>query len=182
METTDEIIIIDLEATCWEGDGDYQRRRSEIIEIGVCKMDADSGEIIKSEGILVKPVQSEISAFCTRLTSITPQMVERDGISLKEACQKLGEQYLSKQLTWASYGAYDRTMLTEQCTRFGVAYPMSRQHINVKVFFSEVYKLGKGIGMAGALRMLNLPLEGTHHRGVDDAKNIAKIFYRLLLD
>lgn len=148
----------------------------------VCKMDADSGEIIKSESILVKPVHSEISAFCTRLTSITPQMVERDGISLKEACEKLEERYLSKQLTWASYGAYDRTMLTEQCTRFGVAYPMSRQHINVKVFFSDAYKLGKGIGMPGALRMLSLPLEGTHHRGIDDAKNIAKILYRLMLD
>lgn len=180
METTNEIIIIDLEATCWEQDGDYQRRRSEIIEVGVCKMDADTGELIKSEGILVKPVHSEISAFCTRLTSITPQMVERDGVSLKEACQKLEETYSSKKLTWASYGAYDRTMLNEQCTRLGIAYPVSRQHINVKVLFSEVYKLGRGIGMAGALRMLNLPLEGAHHRGVDDAKNIAKILYRLL--
>jgi inhibitor of KinA sporulation pathway (predicted exonuclease) len=28
--------------------------------------------------------------------------------------------------------------------------------------------------MAGALSELNIPLEGTHHRGVDDAKNIAK--------
>jgi len=182
METTNEIIIVDLEATCWEQDGDYQRRRSEIIEIGVCKMDADTGEIIKNEGILVKPVHSEISAFCTRLTSITPQMMERDGVSLKEACQRLAERYQSKQLTWGSYGGYDRTMLMEQCTKFGVAYPMSRQHINVKVLFSDVYKLGRGVGMDRALRMLNLPLEGTHHRGVDDAKNTAKILYRLLAE
>src|ERR1700748_747072 len=158
METTDEVIIIGLEATCWEGDGENQRRRSEIIEIGVCKIDADSGEIIKSEGIFVKSVHSEISAFCTRLTSITPQMVERDGITRKEACQILEERYQSKKLTWASYGAYDRTMLAEQCTRLGVAYPMSRQHINVKLLFSDVYKLSRGIGMPGALRMLNLPL------------------------
>lgn len=31
--------------------------------------------------------------------------------------------------------------------------------------------------MKGALHILDLPLEGTHHRGVDDAKNIAKILY-----
>ena len=30
--------------------------------------------------------------------------------------------------------------------------------------------------MKKALGKLNLPLEGTHHRGIDDAKNIAKIF------
>jgi inhibitor of KinA sporulation pathway (predicted exonuclease) len=29
--------------------------------------------------------------------------------------------------------------------------------------------------MAGALRQLGIPLAGTHHRGIDDARNIAKI-------
>jgi inhibitor of KinA sporulation pathway (predicted exonuclease) len=29
--------------------------------------------------------------------------------------------------------------------------------------------------MKGALFMLGLPLEGRHHRGIDDARNIAKI-------
>ncbi|MEO3403260.1 3'-5' exonuclease [Mucilaginibacter sp. CAU 1740] len=180
METTDEIIIVDLEATCWEGDGEYQKQRSEIIEIGVCKLDVDTGRIIASEGILVKPVYSEISAFCTKLTTITPKMVEEQGVSLKEACSILEERYNAKKLTWVSYGAYDRSMLKEQCAKFGVRYPMSAHHINVKVLFAEVYQLSKGIGMERALRMLNLPLQGTHHRGVDDARNIAKIFSRLV--
>lgn len=182
METTDEIIVVDLEATCWEGDGDYQKQRSEIIEIGICKFDAYSGKIIANEGILVKPVRSEINEFCTRLTSITPQMVEADGVSLSEACAMLEKRYNSKQLTWASYGAYDRSMLKEQCAKFGIRYPMSGHHINVKVLFAEVHGLNKGIGMSGALRILKLPLEGTHHRGVDDAKNIAKILRDLLED
>jgi inhibitor of KinA sporulation pathway (predicted exonuclease) len=30
--------------------------------------------------------------------------------------------------------------------------------------------------MGKALNILKLPLEGTHHRGIDDAKNISKIF------
>ncbi|OMG46548.1 hypothetical protein BK140_26615 [Paenibacillus macerans] len=34
----------------------------------------------------------------------------------------------------------------------------------------------KGVGMERALKMLDLPLDGTHHRGIDDAKNISKIF------
>jgi inhibitor of KinA sporulation pathway (predicted exonuclease) len=182
METTDEILIIDLEATCWQEDGEKQRQQSEIIEIGVCKMDADSGEIIKSEGILVKPVHSAISVFCTRLTSITPQMVEQNGVSLSEACAMLEQKYGAKQLTWASYGAYDKNMLREQCAKFNVKYPLSAQHYNVKVLFADAYRLPKGIGMERALKMLNLPLVGTHHRGVDDAKNIAKIMYRLLIE
>jgi inhibitor of KinA sporulation pathway (predicted exonuclease) len=34
--------------------------------------------------------------------------------------------------------------------------------------------------MAAALAQLDLPLEGTHHRGIDDARNIAKILHHLL--
>jgi inhibitor of KinA sporulation pathway (predicted exonuclease) len=34
--------------------------------------------------------------------------------------------------------------------------------------------------MAQALRLLGLPLEGTHHRGSDDARNIARIAQVLL--
>lgn len=37
----------------------------------------------------------------------------------------------------------------------------------------------RGVGMERALSMLELPLEGTHHRGIDDAKNIAKIFVKI---
>jgi inhibitor of KinA sporulation pathway (predicted exonuclease) len=180
METTDEIIIIDLEATCWEQDGDYQKQLSEIIEIGICVLEVETGKITASEGILVKPVRSHISKFCTQLTSITPQMVEEHGISLSEACGILEEHYVSPKLTWASYGGYDRTMLKEQCAKLGIHYPMSSHHINVKTLFSDTHRLHRGIGMAGALKMLNLPLDGTHHRGVDDARNIAKILRTLL--
>ncbi|MEN0056485.1 MAG: exonuclease domain-containing protein [Mucilaginibacter sp.] len=70
METTNEIIIVDLEATCWEPGGNYQKQQSEIIEIGICKLNMETGKITASEGILVKPIKSEISDFCTQLTSI----------------------------------------------------------------------------------------------------------------
>lgn len=35
-------------------------------------------------------------------------------------------------------------------------------------------------GMSEALQTLNIPLEGNHHRSVDDAKNIAKILRTLI--
>jgi inhibitor of KinA sporulation pathway (predicted exonuclease) len=36
-------------------------------------------------------------------------------------------------------------------------------------------RMSKEVGMSGALRQLGFEIEGTHHRGVDDARNIAKI-------
>ncbi|WP_240491680.1 hypothetical protein [Flavivirga aquatica] len=54
---------------------------------------------------------------------------------------------------------------------------MSQNHINVKTLFSETKGLKRKVGMKGALGLLNIPLEGTHHRRIDDANNIAKILH-----
>ncbi|HEX8577779.1 MAG TPA: 3'-5' exonuclease [Flavobacterium sp.] len=174
MKTTDKIIIIDLEATCWKGqipDGEV----NEIIEIGLSVLDTFSGEISKNQGILVKPQYSKVSDFCTELTTITQGLVDKEGISFEEAIEKLIDEYHPDLYTWASYGAYDLNMLQKQCRKFGVDYPMGKDHINVKTLFAAIKGLTKPTGMNGALHILGIPLEGTHHRGVDDAKNIAKI-------
>ncbi|MFP3598378.1 exonuclease domain-containing protein [Chryseobacterium sp. SIMBA_029] len=177
MKTTDTILIIDLEATCWDG-RPPRGQESEIIEIGVCMMEVKTGKISQNEGILVKPQYSSVSPFCTELTSITQKMLDEEGILLEDALDILRAEYDSEELTWASYGNYDLNMLQSQSRRFNVDYPLGDQHINVKTLFGELHPaIRKSVGMSRALGELNIPLEGTHHRGVDDAKNIAKILY-----
>lgn len=170
------IIVIDLEATCWNGKIP-QGQVNEIIEIGICVLDTTTGLITKKDGILIKPERSKVSPFCTELTTITQEMLNENGMSFNEACIKLREDYNAHHYTWASYGAYDQNMMKKQCKIRGVAYPLSQQHINVKTLFSEVKGLQRKVGMKGALGILNIPLEGIHHRGVDDAHNIAKILH-----
>ncbi|WP_103867338.1 3'-5' exonuclease [Aquimarina sp. I32.4] len=174
MKTTNTIIIIDLEATCWNG-SIPKGQVNEIIEIGICLLDTQTGSISKNQGILVKPERSEVSPFCTELTTITQELLDTKGISFEAACKILRTEYLGYQYTWASYGQYDLNMMRKQCSVRGVDYPLSANHINVKTLFSEVKGLRRKVGMKGALGILEIPLEGTHHRGVDDAKNIAKI-------
>lgn len=172
--TTNKIIIIDLEATCWKGhipEGEI----SEIIEIGICELDSSTGLIQKNEGILIKPKRSKVSPFCTELTTLTQELLDREGISFEDAIQIVKERYQSKEFTWASYGNYDLNMLQRQCTARNIQFPLSKHHINVKSFFADTYGLSKPTGMNGALHLLEIPLEGTQHRGKDDANNIAKI-------
>ena len=169
----DKLVIVDVESTCWDGPVP-ENQFSEIIEIGICLLDVKTGEIEYNEGIIIKPQHSELSRFCTQLTTITPEMTEQ-GVSFAEACAHLENQYLTKKRVWASYGAYDLNMFQRQCQRTSVKYPFGEWHINVKTLVSLKLKLQKEIGMGGALGILNIPLEGTHHRGVDDAKNIAKL-------
>lgn len=56
---------------------------------------------------------------------------------------------------------------------------MRNEHINIKERFQEVTQHPKRLGIHQALNYLKIPLVGTHHRGKDDAYNIAKIMHRL---
>jgi inhibitor of KinA sporulation pathway (predicted exonuclease) len=174
----DQIIVIDVEATCWQGQPP-ENQQSEIIEIGICPVDIASGQRLEKESILVKPAISKLSPFCTQLTTLTPEQVDA-GISFAEACQYLKKKYLTQQRTWASYGDYDRNQFQRQCQLFSVSYPFSPRHLNIKNLLALIYALPQEIGMDEALKLLNLSLEGTHHRGGDDAGNIAQILSSLL--
>lgn len=173
-----EILVIDLEATCWK-ERTQTRQYSEIIEIGICEINIQNLEITKSEGIIVKPTTTEISDYCTELTSITQELVDRDGISFKDACEKLRNDYESFFKPWFSYGNYDRKQFFKQCEKENIYYPLNDTHINVKSLLS-IFKNQNERGMARALESLEMNLEGRHHRGVDDARNISKILISLI--
>lgn len=178
MKLSNKVVVIDLEATCWKGKAP-ENEINEIIEIGICELDVSTGDINKVKSVLVQPVTSKISQFCTELTTITQELIDTEGTSLKEAFEYIQQNYDLDNCTWASYGYYDYNMLEKESKHKGLRNLFSKNHINVKKLFQEKFKLKDGVGMAKALQMLNIPLEGTHHRGVDDAKNIAKILYKI---
>ena len=105
----------------------------------------------------------------------------REDVSGPEACRLLRKQYKCDARTWASWGDYDRSQFERQCKSTGVRYPFGRTHLNVKSLFALTRALPAEVPMEEALRQLGLPLEGTHHRGDDDARNIAKILCAILM-
>ena len=174
----DKIIVIDLESTCWDGpppDGQV----SEIIKIGVATVDVASLQRADKQSILLRPVRSQISDFCTRLTTLTPDHFASAG-SLADATKTLKKQFRSHDRLWASWGDYDRRQFERVCKELDVAYPFGISHLNVKTLFAVTHGLDHEIGMDAACQHAGLPLEGTHHRGADDAWNIAALLATLL--
>jgi inhibitor of KinA sporulation pathway (predicted exonuclease) len=175
----DKILVIDVEATCWDGDPPG-RQTSEIIEIGLCVLDVATGDRSIPRAIMVKPQHSTLSDFCIQLTTITPEMLE-NGMDFSSACSLLREEYRSHQRTWASYGDYDRLQFVKQCEQWDIPYPFGPSHINVKNLLALQLGLKREVGLGRGMRLLGLPFEGTAHRGVDDAWNIAAVLARVLL-
>ncbi|MFE1289869.1 exonuclease domain-containing protein [Streptomyces sp. NPDC058751] len=165
--------VVDVEATCWEG-RPPSGAVSEIIEIGLTVVDLDRGVRVEKHRLLVRPARSAVSAFCTELTGLTQDEVER-GLPFADACRELAASHRAGERPWASWGDYDRHQFTRQCADTATPYPFGRRHTNAKAVFTTARGLRKRPGMAQALRLAELPLEGRHHRGEDDAWNIAAL-------
>ncbi|WP_309114187.1 3'-5' exonuclease [Saccharothrix sp.] len=171
------INVVDVEATCWEGTPP-PGQTNEIIEIGLTVVDLAEGVRTARHRILVRPQRSRVSPFCTELTGLTQAEVDT-GVTFAQACKILAAEHNANRLPWTSWGDYDRNQFTRQCKATGVAYPFSHDHTNAKLVFTEAHGLRKRPGMAQALEIAGLPLEGRHHSGEDDAWNIAALVLHL---
>lgn len=174
----DFALVIDVESTCWDHEPP-RGQTSEIIEIGLCLVDLRLLTRLERRSIMVRPVRSQVSTFCTDLTGITGPMVH-DALPLEEALRILQGQYHAADRLFASWGDYDRNQFRRNCQTSGLSYPFGPTHLNVKNLFSVAYGLPAELGIDAACRHLGITLEGRHHRGVDDAWNVARILCMLI--
>ena len=82
---------------------------------------------------------------------------------------------------FCSWGDYDRMQFLQDCEFHRVAYPFRSGHMNLKAEFARALGRTKKPGIAAAVRSLGMEFEGTHHRGLDDARNIARIVRRVCI-
>jgi 3'-5' exoribonuclease 1 len=169
-------LVIDLEATCDNG-GLVPKREMEIIEIGAVLVSGESHAPVSEFQSFIRPVRHPVlTPFCTRLTSITQADVDA-APAFPEVFGRLTRWIYSHPAphVFCSWGDYDRTQFEQDCRFHNVPYALPHRHLNLKRAFSERRGIGKKLGMAGALAQAGLPLTGTHHRGIDDARNIARL-------
>lgn len=171
-------IVFDLEATCWNTKG--HGNKNEIIEIGAVKLD-DNGQQLDSFQSFVKPtLNPQLSDFCTELTSITQAQVDPAPL-FPMVCAQF-KQWIEADTGnyWlCSWGHYDYNQLWQDCTLHQLPTDWLARHMSIKHQYAEINNC-RPMGMAGALRREKLELVGTHHRGIDDARNIANIYARYM--
>ncbi|HLO47173.1 MAG TPA: 3'-5' exonuclease [Kamptonema sp.] len=173
-------LVVDLEATCCDR-GTIRQDRMEIIEIGAVIVEPKTLTIIDEFQTFIKPVRHPIlTEFCKSLTSISQKQV--DGAPTYPEAIALLKNWLSgySNAVFGSWGDYDRKQFQQDSNFHKVPFPIAYPHVNLKQLFTETQALPKRYGMAKALQLAGLPLEGTHHRGIDDARNIAKLLPYIL--
>ncbi len=171
-------VILDLEATCWERG--TQPSRMETIEFGAVELDRVTLEPRREFSRFVRPiVEPLLSEFCTKLTGITQKDVEH---------APMFPEVFGEFLTWlgdgaitlCTWGNYDIRQLKIDCRRYGVLFPYRLEnYLNLKKMFAAAHGI-KPCGMKRALQILNIQLDGRHHRAIDDVRNIAKVAATIL--
>ena len=171
-------VVVDLEATCWRGARNSNSQ--EIIEIGAVYLESSSGPVRGEFEHFVRPiVHPELSDFCKQLTSINQADVDR-----ADTFWTVFHEFLdwigTEPFVLCSWGAYDLNQFRIDCQRHGIHLPKTfERHVNLKKEFARVYHVAR-CGMAAALKLAGLQLDGTHHRGIDDARNITKLAQLIL--
>jgi 3'-5' exoribonuclease 1 len=176
------ILVVDLEATCCDLQS-IPRHQMETIEIGAVMVNTASLEIVDEFQTFIKPLRHLIlTEFCLQLTSITQHQVDT-APTFPDAI-KLWQPWLAQfdKTIFGSWGDYDRKQFQQDSKhhRIDLPYPVSSNHVNLKELFSTIQRLNKRYGMAQALKLAQIELTGTHHRGIDDARNISKLLPYIL--
>ncbi len=173
-ETATYYLVVDLEATC-DDRGAVPRHESEIIEVGAVLVEAARDQPLRAIDefqTFVRPVvHPALTAFCTELTTITQAEVDA-APGFREVALALAA--FGKDAIFCSWGNYDRNQLAADARRHEVAMPLPGPHMNLKDLFARALG-GRRRGNRSALTRVGLTATGTHHRGIDDARNIARL-------
>lgn len=184
-ERLDYFLVLDFEAVINKDPGCPDVM--EMIEFPVLKINARTMATESTFHTYVQPVIHEkLNPVCTELTGITQDMV--DGQPTLPETLALLDEWMKKEgllekgvnSCFVTCGDWDlKKGLPVNCDYLGMDYPdYLKRWINIKTYFMAIVGK-KGHGMKSMLDDLKLSLDGRHHSGIDDSKNIAKILIEL---
>ncbi|CCW66053.1 unnamed protein product [Phytomonas sp. Hart1] len=191
----DAYVVLDFEATC---DKKRYTKNQEVIEFPLVVVNPVQKCIESEFQRYVKPRFSpKLSKFCIELTGITQEKVDRSAPFAKvytEAMQFLsscgfGDAPPSRSYCLVTCGDWDlKTMLPAQLKLTGGLDPPKswRRWCNIKEFMKKMQppllkpKPRQPCDLLEMLTAVGLSLQGRHHSGIDDCRNIAAVLCELL--
>ena len=153
---------------------------SEIVEIGACKVDLDSRQIIDHFQIYISPRKGYIAKSTRNFINMSKKDMEsavpfREGI--RQFVEWLGDDYYL-----CSWGKDDRIHLIDECIRKKVGLSWLRNYNDIQQQIGALLREDNRnqLGLQNALELANIEPTGLAHRGIDDAINTARLMILLL--
>lgn len=178
----DYIVVVDVEATCEDGQRNYPH---EVIEIPGILIDVRKGLVDRKRSFhtYVKPWRNpQLSEFCTTLTGITQEQVDT-APDISEAIRLFAQWWCDTippgaKAVFAADGPWDfkQFLYEHHVLRDHVALPtIFYEYLDIRTTFARVFNHGAPIKLEAMLHRMGLRFEGRPHNGFDDAYNIARL-------
>ncbi|GMR47956.1 hypothetical protein PMAYCL1PPCAC_18151 [Pristionchus mayeri] len=180
----DYLLVLDFEATCLRNSKiqPYQ----EIIEWPVAKLNCSNLEVESIFHTYVRPTaRPELSTFCTELTGIIQGMVD--------TAQPLPEVLTAFDRWMKNEGLHEKSFIFVTCGDWDLKDQLRneamKKNLILPTYFSSWINIKKSVceltgvfpkGMKDILNYVEIELQGRHHSGIDDVKNIVEITRWLL--
>lgn len=156
-------------------------RQQEIIEIGAVRLDA-YGRHQNSFQKFIKPARfPSLSVYCKKLTGISQLDIDS-----ARGFKYVGGQFIDwiqsedEEYRLCSWGGKDQTLLVSDCLDAGLDQDWLDPYLDLKVQYHHIHGLQRKLGLKKCLLREGLEFEGSHHRALDDARNLVELFVRYL--
>jgi inhibitor of KinA sporulation pathway (predicted exonuclease) len=185
------LVVLDFECTCEDTDPHFLH---EIIEFPAVLIRTDTKEVVGEFRKFVRPVEiPRLTNFCMNLTKIQQSDVDSAN-ALDQTIAEFECWLKEKGLQWdplaapetfnfalATDGPWDlHAFLFRECNRKKMPFPAwGRQWVNVRKLHQDFYGTLKRYGIRAMLSFNDLQFKGQEHSGIDDARNLAQIAFKL---
>ncbi|CAG8492561.1 13436_t:CDS:2 [Ambispora gerdemannii] len=189
----DYLVVIDFEATCDENPNpqalQVTKETAEIIEFAWVVVDTSTLEVVYQHSQYVKPENTPLTSFCTSLTNITWENLDKAG-TLQEAIKSM-DNYIqsfiianSKTFCFCTHGAWDlRIQLPREARDKHIELPSYLAHCRMfdlkqefqrwQVHHPDVTLKSQSLGeMCSAFE---LQIVGPQHSGLNDSLTMVNI-------
>ncbi len=187
-----KLLSLDLELNKNE-DTNAEGNVTDIIQIGACVLNTETMEIedlFNRYVSIITPMNNgelRLSRFITKLTGITDNKLNQEGVSLVDAVIDLYEFCKARELyrSGIEWGYADFSILQDQFLRRGgdpKKWYFARSHFDTKkIFQAQRIFLGENpqSGLSKSMSRLGLQFKGIKHNALDDAINTAEMFVGL---
>ena len=189
--------VLDFEAVFADDAKTNRNYDMEIIEFPSVLLEFSSEKTLRVVDQIQNYVKTrripKLNSVCIDVTGITQETIDTKGISFEQALvahndwltNHLGEAPTKENVLMITCGDWDlKTMIPHQVYHEPNTKKLVGSHFtqwcNLKDLYGDFFNKQQVNGMVTMLNGLKLELQGKHHSGIDDCKNIARVACELV--
>jgi len=157
---------------------------SQIVEIGACKIDLDTKQIVDEIQIYILPKGGYISKNTRKFINMKKEDIKK-AVSFAEGIETFSK-WIGDNYFLCSWGRDDKVHIINQCVRNKIKIKWFKNYNDIQKKIGNVIKTDnkkqQQLGLKNALDLANIEAVGVAHRGLDDAINTAQLFMKYIDD